>query len=112
MKALKDTFTHHYTVTLTEKNKNPKNPETPKEYHKKILNILETIPESERIENILLVNGMQEDILKEKYGIIFPDSNHITSRKLVAYYRPTQISLAAQKEIKIIMEFLRFYVEG
>lgn len=42
---------------------------------------------------------------------IYP-SDHENSRKLVAYFRPSQISESNKAQVIAIMEFLRTYVEG
>lgn len=39
-------------------------------------------------------------------------SIHDFSRKLIAYYRPTQINASARAEIQEIMRFLRYFIDS
>ncbi len=77
-----------------------------------VLQKLEPVDSNIRAENILLVNSWQESILKELNNLQIYPSDHENSRKLVAYFRPSQISESNKAQVIAIMEFLRTYVEG
>lgn len=80
--------------------------------HQKILQNLEIVPHDIREENIFTINSHQENIIRTRYWVSIEPSTHEESRKLISYFRPTQITPQAQAEIIEIMHFLKSYVEG
>lgn len=109
---MKRILTPGYNIILPKKNPTNTSISKIQDFQKKILEPLQKVSHEERDENIFLINSWQESLLKEKYDIKIIQSEHENYRKLVAYYRPTQITESAKIEIQIIMEFLRVYVEN
>lgn len=102
-------------IFLPEKN----TPSTPiqitKHYHdlySRVLNAYTPCHKTEREERIILINAHQESLIQSQYQSRVVPSMHDFERKLIAYYRPTQINALARLQIQEIMRFLRYYVEA
>ena len=78
--------------------------------YQKILDGKNIIPHDRRFENIVAVNALQEALLEEK-NIRVLGHDHDMSRKLVAYYRGSQMAYESSFRTREIMHFLRYFVE-
>lgn len=68
------------------------------------------ISDDQRFENIVALNAHQEHLL-QKENISIMGQDHDTSRKLVAYYRGSQMAYGSAFQTQEIMHFLRYFVE-
>lgn len=80
------------------------------ELYQKILHIKKVISGDQRFENIVAINTHQEHLL-QKENISIMGQDHDTSRKLVAYYRGSQMAYGSAFQTQEIMHFLRYFVE-
>ena len=80
------------------------------ELYQKILHIKKVISDDQRFENIVAINTHQEHLL-QKENISIMGQDHDTSRKLVAYYRGSQMAYGSAFQTQEIMHFLRYFVE-
>lgn len=79
---------------------------------KKVLETLDPIDPKKREENILLVNDKQNWLLQQNgTSVISWEKNDEFHRKLVVYFRPTQINYVSRVQVIEIMRFLQYYVE-
>ena len=58
----------------------------------------------------MLANASQEEALR-KNNVAISNTDEAYHRKLVAYYRPTQLEYISRVQICEIMRFLKYYVE-
>ena len=68
------------------------------------------ISDDQRFENIVAINAHQEHLLQQE-NISIMGQDHDTSRKLVAYYRGSQMTYGSAFQTQEIMHFLRYFVE-
>ena len=66
-------------------------PSQKEKLYQKILHIKKVISDNQRFENIVAINAYQEHLL-QKENISIMGQDHDTSRKLVAYYRGSQMA--------------------
>ena len=78
--------------------------------YQQILQTKQQISDEQRFDNIIALNAYQEHLLAEKnIGVLGHD--HDMSRKLVAYYRGSQMTYESAFRAQEMMRFLRYFVE-
>ena len=85
-------------------------PSQKEKLYQKILHTKKVISNDQRFENIVALNAHQEHLLQQE-NISIMGQDHDTSRKLVAYYRGSQMAYGSAFQTQEIMHFLRYFVE-
>ena len=85
-------------------------PSQKEKLYQKILHTKKVISDDQRFENIVAINAYQEHLLQTE-NISIMGQDHDTSRKLVAYYRGSQMAYGSAFQTQEIMHFLRYFVE-